>query len=34
MVEKTPGRIEKSENAHLQILQIKMSAQQRDFIMN
>ena len=30
--EETPGRIEKSENAHLQILQIGMSARQRDFI--
>ena len=33
-VEKTRDRIEKSEHAHLQILQIRMSARQRDFILN
>ena len=33
-MEKTPGRNEKSEHARLQILQIRMSAQQLGFIMN
>ena len=31
---KTPGRIEKSEHAHLQTLQNRLSAQQRDLLLN
>ena len=32
--EKTPGRIEKLEHAHLHISQVGMSAQQRECVMN